>query len=143
MQQGEILWNGAYMYGYVYDRSVRLGSDTAFDESVFKIGKRLVTKIFNAAKFVLSQEGDVHPITSELDRAFVARLKALVENSTENFEAYQYAHALQEIESFLWTHFTDTYLELAKVRARGCADGATGDDAAASGSARFAPRLCR
>jgi len=121
--------------------SARLGADTAFDESVFKIGKRLVTKIFNASKFVLSQEGDVHPITSELDRAFVAKLAALVERSTENFEAYQYAHALQEIDSFFWTHFTDTYIELAKVRARGCADGATGDEAAASGSAIASLRL--
>jgi len=35
----------------------RLGTDTAFDEKVLKIGKRLVTKIYNAGKFVLSQTG--------------------------------------------------------------------------------------
>ena len=51
------------------------------------------------------------------------------------------APALQEIESFFWTHFTDTYLELAKVRARAFADGATGDDALASGSAVASLRL--
>ena len=121
--------------------SARLGSDTAFDENVFKIGKRLVTKIFNASKFVLSQEGEVHPITHELDRAFVAKLRALAEDATKNYDAYQYAHALQETESFFWTHFTDTYLELAKVRARAWADGARGDEAAASGSAIAALRL--
>lgn len=121
--------------------SARLGSDTAFDENVFKIGKRLVTKIFNASKFVLSQEGYVHPITNELDRAFVAKLRALAEDATKNYDAYQYAHALQETESFFWTHFTDTYLELAKVRARAWADGARGDEAAASGSAVASLRL--
>jgi valyl-tRNA synthetase len=127
--------------GRYWAASARLGSDTAFDEKVWKIGKRLVTKIFNAAKFVLSQTAEVHAISSELDRAFVAKLRALVEASTANFEDYNYAHSLQETESFFWTHFTDTYLELAKVRARGFADGASGDAALASGSAVASLRL--
>jgi valyl-tRNA synthetase len=121
--------------------SARLGSDTTFDENVLKIGKRLVTKMFNAAKFVLSQTGEVAPITSELDRAFVAKLRTLVLDSTKNFEGFRYAQALQETESFFWTHFTDTYLELAKVRARAFEDGATGEDAAASASAVATLRL--
>jgi valyl-tRNA synthetase len=121
--------------------SARLGADTAFDENVWKVGKRLVTKLFNAAKFVLSQTGEVTPISQELDRAFVAKLQTLVEETTANFETYQFAPALQETESFFWTHFTDTYLELAKVRARGFADGATGEEAEASGSAVAALRL--
>lgn len=121
--------------------SARLGADTAFDENVWKIGKRLVTKLYNASKFVLSQTGDVAPITCELDRAFVAQLAALVESCTKDFESYQYAHALQETETFFWTHFTDTYLELAKVRARAAADGATGEDALRSASAVASLRL--
>ncbi len=98
--------------------SARLGVDTALDEQVFKIGKRLVTKIFNAGKFVLAQEADVAPISDELDRAFTAKLFALVLRSTHNFETFQHALVLQEVETFFWSHFTDTYLELAKVRAR-------------------------
>jgi valyl-tRNA synthetase len=121
--------------------SARLGADTAFDENVWKIGKRLVTKLFNAAKFVLSQEGEVAGITQELDRAFVAKLRVLVDETTQDFDAYQYAHALQETESFFWTHFTDTYLELAKGRARAFADGATGEAALASASAVASLRL--
>jgi valyl-tRNA synthetase len=121
--------------------SARLGADTAFDEKVWKIGKRLVTKLFNAGKFVLSQTAEVAPIENELDRAFVAKLKDLVTVSTTNFDAYQYAHSLQETESFFWKYFTDTYLELAKPRARAFEDGATGDEAAASGSAVAALRL--
>jgi valyl-tRNA synthetase len=121
--------------------SARLGTDTAFDEQVFKIGKRLVTKIFNAGKFVLAQTGEQHPISTELDRAFVARLRELVEKVTASQESFNYAHALQETESFFWTHFTDTYLELAKPRARRFEDGATGSEAAASGSAVASLRL--
>jgi valyl-tRNA synthetase len=117
--------------------SARLGVDTAFDEGVFKIGKRLVTKLFNAGKFVLSQEAEVYPISEELDRAFVAKLADLVSRSTRSFEEWNYASALQEAESFFWSHFTDTYLELVKARAR--AEGA--GVAAARGSAVASLRL--
>ncbi len=121
--------------------SARLGSDTAFDENVWKIGKRLVTKIFNAAKFVLAQRARSRRSRTSSTAPSWRSCAALVEDATKNFDAYQYAHALQETESFFWTHFTDTYLELAKVRARGFADGARGDEAAESGSAVASLRL--
>ena len=98
--------------------SARLGVDTAADEKVFKVGKRLVTKLFNAGKFVLSQTAETHPVSSELDRAFVAKLEQLVARSTRHFEAFEHAPVLAESESFFWSHFTDTFLELAKPRAR-------------------------
>jgi len=115
----------------------RLGTDTAADPKIFKVGKRLSTKLFNAGKFVLSQSADVHPIQNELDRAFVAKLRDLVERNTASFDDYQQAVALKETESFFWTHFTDTYLELVKHRAR--AEGA--GEAAGRGSAVAALRL--
>jgi valyl-tRNA synthetase len=98
--------------------SARLGVDTALDEKVFKVGKRLVTKLFNAGKFVLAQESEVGPISSELDRAFVAQLRELVARSTRHFEAFQHAPVLQEVETFFWSQFTDSFIELAKLRAR-------------------------
>src|SRR5206468_1704275 len=96
----------------------RLGTDTAFDPKVFRIGKRLVTKLFNAGKFVLSQAAPDGPVTAELDRAFAHRLAALVERVTASFEEFDFAHALQDTEAFFWSDFTDTFLELAKGRAR-------------------------
>lgn len=116
--------------------SARLGTDTAFDEQMFKVGKRLVTKLFNAAKFVLSQEGERHPITDELDRSFVQKLSHLVAEATEAFEEFEFARALMITEQFFWQSFTDTYLELAKARARGEIG-----DARARGSAVAALRL--
>jgi valyl-tRNA synthetase len=103
--------------------SARLGADTAFDDKVFKVGKRLVTKLFNAGKFVLQQEGDVAPIESELDRAFVQRVRALVARVTALYDEFEFAHALQETEAFFWRDFTDTYIELVKVRARDAQGG--------------------
>ncbi len=107
-----------------WSASARLGTDTALDEKVFKIGRRLVTKLFNASKFVLGQSADVLPITHELDRAFVAELRGLVERASADFERLDFAKALAETESFFWTRFTDTYLELAKSRARSETDPA-------------------
>jgi len=98
--------------------SARLGTDTAFDEKVFKVGKRLVTKLFNASKFVLSQTASRQRIESEIDRAFLFELRELVERSSRAFADFHYAEALQETERFFWAHFTDTYLELVKGRAR-------------------------
>jgi len=112
--------------------SARLGVDTALDENVLKVGRRLTTKLWNAAKFVLSQPvGFAGPagaglaapgcISHELDRAFLAELRALVERSSADFERFEFARALQAVEGFFWARFTDTYLELAKARARGAA----------------------
>ena len=103
--------------------SARLGTDTAFDEKVLKVGRRLVTKLFNAGKFVLAQSGAdsaaLGAICCELDRAFVTELRVLIENVSRCFVDFDYAHALQQTEQFFWSRFTDAYLELAKQRARG------------------------
>ena len=117
--------------------SARLGTDTAVDEKVFRVGKRLATKLFNAGKFVLGQTAEIHPVDAELDRAFAAELGRLVESATDSFARFNFAQALADTESFFWGSFTDTYLELAKARARDEAPGA----AAGRGSAVAALRL--
>jgi valyl-tRNA synthetase len=114
--------------------SARLGVDTAMDENVYKVGRRLQTKLFNAGKFVLAQGGERRPLTSELDLAFAAELRALAERATRCFDELDQAHALMETESFFWGRFTDTFLELAKARARSA-------DADERGSALAALRL--
>jgi valyl-tRNA synthetase len=114
--------------------SARLGTDTAADEQVYKVGKRLVTKLFNAGKFVLQQSGELRPIENELDRAFVSALRDLVERATASFERFNHAQALADTESFFWSAFTDSYLELGKLRARG-------EDPAGRGSAVATLRL--
>jgi len=118
-----------------WSASARLGADTAMDEKIFKVGKRLATKLFNAGKFVLAQTAEIHPLSRELDLAFAAKLRGVVARATEAFEAFNHAQALAETESFFWTHFTDTFIELAKARAR------SESDAAGRGSAVAALRL--
>ena len=100
------------------------------------MGKRLVTKIFNASKYVLGQTADVHPISPEIDRSFVQALGRLVTEATASFERFDYAGALAATEQFFWASFTDTFVELVKGRARGERGGE-----AARGSAVAALRL--
>lgn len=101
----------------------RVGVDTAFDEQVFKVGKRLATKLFNASKFVLGRFENIDPamlgperITHETDRAIVRELRPLIERATAAFEQFDYAQALQLTEDFFWGTFCDNYVELSKPR---------------------------
>ncbi len=102
----------------------RLGMDMAFDESVFTIGQKLVTKLYNAGKFVLMQDAEHGEIVNELDRAFVHELNSVVARATELFERFEFANALQIIEQFFWDAFADNYIELVKRRARSETDPA-------------------
>lgn len=115
--------------------SARLGVDTAFDEKMLSMGRRLVTKIFNASKFVLAQGGSVQPVTHEIDRGFCHKLLGVVHEATASYDEFEFAPALRATESFFWASFTDSYLELVKNRARD--DG----DEAGRGSAIGALRL--
>ncbi|TFG37404.1 MAG: valine--tRNA ligase, partial [Candidatus Aminicenantes bacterium] len=102
----------------------RLGTDTTFDPGVFKVGKRLSTKVFNASRFVFLQleaavgEGEmpgVESITDPLDLALVERMRVVIDQATLAFESFDYATALQVVEESFWS-FCDHYLELVKLR---------------------------
>ena len=97
--------------------SARLGTDPTVDHSVYKEGKRLITKIKNAARFVNSFEGESGTPDKPLDRALIGRLHELVERVTQRWEDWDHAGALEATESWFWSDFCDNYLELAKSRA--------------------------
>ncbi|PXY22046.1 valine--tRNA ligase [Prauserella flavalba] len=96
----------------------RPGADTTFDEGQLKIGRRLATKLLNAARFVLSFPAPTGEATGTepLDQALLAALDDVVRHATAALEAFEYTSALERIERFFW-FFCDDYLELVKQRA--------------------------
>jgi valyl-tRNA synthetase len=97
----------------------RLGTDTAFDEQIFKTGRKLVTKLYNASKFVLSFPAPKKVMLTELDRSFLFKLRKMINEAASHFELFNFSGALANIENFFWHSFTDSYLELVKTRAKG------------------------
>lgn len=102
----------------------RLGMDMAFDPGLFKIGTKLVTKIFNASRFVLMQferiskspgDFDLREVNAPLDLAMLQEMRRTVRSATESLDKYDFGSALQSIEDFFW-NYCDHYLELVKVR---------------------------
>ncbi len=117
----------------------RLGQDTAFSRDLLKIGKKLVTKLFNATKFAAihlekmspqtspsegkSSDGesragapDHTAITAAFDRWMIGRLHQAVSQASDAFERYEYADALRATDHLFWKDFCDNYLELIKKR---------------------------
>ncbi|MGN7661778.1 MAG: valine--tRNA ligase [Anaplasma sp.] len=99
----------------------RLGADTVFSEEVLKTGKRLVTKVWNASKFVSTFLSDKHPSLSHAkvstDLWILSRLHKVVASCTESFELFGYCTVLNCIEEFFWKDCCNNYLELVKHRA--------------------------
>jgi valyl-tRNA synthetase len=120
--------------------SGRPGADTAIDEAQMKIGRRLSIKVLNASKFVLGRldtATNLSPsdVTAAIDQDLVALLAQLIEDATSAFERYDYARALERVESFFWS-FCDDYLELVKIRAYG--EGESADVASARATLKIA-----
>lgn len=107
----------------------KLGMDTAFSEYCVKIGKKLITKLWNASNFCSlhiqnldrqSQESlslfKEKIIFETMDKWLISELYITIEKVTEEFEKYNYSIARLYTEEFFWNKFCDNYLEIVKGR---------------------------
>ncbi|UWI83010.1 valine--tRNA ligase [Wolbachia endosymbiont of Howardula sp.] len=101
----------------------KLGTDSVYSENVLKIGKRLITKLWNASKFIaqfIEKNNNIytnHDITETLDHWILYKLSQVRDRATISLESFEYADALTAIETFFWKDFCNNYLELVKKRA--------------------------
>ena len=101
-----------------------LGSNLRYSEQNVADGKRLMTKLWNATRFVsmflFDESGETLPLKSGdptvVDRWILSRYMRTVEQTTQYFERYEYSHALAATERFFFSEFCDNYLEIVKQR---------------------------
>tara|TARA_Y100000310_G_scaffold325742_1_gene389725 strand:+ start:18704 stop:21094 length:2391 start_codon:yes stop_codon:yes gene_type:complete len=100
--------------------SSSLGEDLPFPEKELVAGKRLVTKLFNATKFVFMNlkdyKGNKPKKFEKADEQFLSKLNSVVKSATDSFDKYEYSKAKAEVEKFFWHDFADNYLEIVKNR---------------------------
>jgi valyl-tRNA synthetase len=101
------------------------GKDAVISEEKIQMGSRLVTKLWNVARFCEpflqgyrpEPEATLHPgLLTPADRWILASLQSLIRRVTTLLESYDYAAAKSEIETFFWGDLADNYLEMAKQR---------------------------
>jgi valyl-tRNA synthetase len=106
------------------------GRDSVISEEKMGTGSRLLTKLWNVARFSEPFLQDITQLTSseELystlpftpsDLWILARRQSLVSKATHLLENYEYASAKNEIENFFWNDLADNYLEMCKQRLYG------------------------
>ena len=98
--------------------SAKLGNDLPYHEKDVVTGQKLLTKMWNASRFVsqfISKKEK--PELKIMDKWILGKLMKLVKASTNSFDNYEYADSKREAEMFFWHTFADNYLEIVKYRA--------------------------
>ncbi len=101
-----------------------LGSDTRFNERDVKNGRRLVVKLWNAARFVGMQLEGFDPAAERIpfaertpeDRWVLTELNQILPTVSEGFDSYSYSVAREATDQFFRQVFTDNYMEMVKDR---------------------------
>lgn len=98
--------------------SAKLGDDVDYKESDLIAGKKFVTKLLNASRFVFMnlKYQKKKPVLVEADRLFLTRVNELIKSVSAAFDEYNYARAKLETDRFFWQVFADNYLEIVKDR---------------------------
>ena len=101
--------------------STGFGKDSIISEEKIAMGAKLVTKLWNVARFSQRFLENYRPPTdlpafTPTDRWLLSRCQQLISHVTEHFRNYDYAAAKGETESFFWRDLADNYLEMAKER---------------------------
>jgi valyl-tRNA synthetase len=100
--------------------SAKLGDDMPFKEKEIVYGQKFINKLWNASRFVAMHLQGYKPVGQPklelIDRWALTKLNAVIRESTDSFESYEYSKAKTVVEQFFWGDFCDNYLEIVKDR---------------------------
>jgi valyl-tRNA synthetase len=117
--------------------TVAVGTDMRFADERVDAAQSLVTKVWNAGRFVAANTSGVAP--DELparterqlpERYILQRLGEAVRSVTKHLDAYEFGEAGMAVYEFIWGELCDWYIEFAKVSLYGA------DEAAAESTRR-------
>ncbi|MEM3832149.1 MAG: valine--tRNA ligase [Thermoprotei archaeon] len=97
------------------------GSDIRFRWEDVDFNWRFLTKLWNAARFIMLEAGtdvrfDKEPKLRLLDKWIISLMEELTSKVTESMENFDYMSASTAIRDFTWHIFCDDYLEAVKYR---------------------------
>jgi valyl-tRNA synthetase len=88
----------------------------------FDIGRNFCNKLWNAARFVMTNLhgqpawSEIRPGENLADTWILSRLNATIRDVTEAIEGFRFNELADAIYHFMWDQFCDWYLEIAKAR---------------------------
>lgn len=107
------------------------GNDVIFDEQKVKGMKYFANKLWNIARFVITNlEGAGYRVEgretaastlnpqplSDADKEILKKLNRAIDSATKNLENFNLHEAAQEIYQFVWHEFADVYIEASKTQ---------------------------
>ena len=111
---------GADAMRFALTSSVTHARQIDLDRRKFEEYKNFANKLWNAARFVLSNFDEAFQPTGNLsnltldDRWILSRLNKTIQKTNEYFDNYTFNEAAREIYQFFWDEFCAYYLELSK-----------------------------
>lgn len=103
-----------------------VGGDINFDHTLVQLGQKFANKIWNAARFVLSNLdetqailpiADIRPEELEIaDRWILSRLNEAIMVMRKALDEFKLNDATHALYAFIWSEYCDWYLELVKTR---------------------------
>ncbi|MEM2138368.1 MAG: valine--tRNA ligase [Candidatus Anstonellaceae archaeon] len=101
-----------------------MAKDRPFSYQDMQYSKSFITKVINAAKLVEKSCADFDDDAAAVerkhlrlaDRWILSRLERVRAQVTENFEAFEFHHAIKTLQDFFWHEYCDFYLEYVKHR---------------------------
>ncbi len=94
------------------------GQDIHWSEEHVIAGKKFANKLWNIARFVLTQTGNPKEISksnlSKEDKEILEKLEQVKKSVSKDIDEYNFGQALHTLYDFIWHDFADKYIEYSK-----------------------------